>query len=212
MGVHALKQAMREVKESVDHAGRHLDIGMPTLFKKQQKRLKKMRKEFKEMDQKGAKAANQEAKARGVDKPYDLKDKKSLEGAGNEYFRDHALDDIIDIGKKALKELRSKGDLEDNLRDAAKKVVKGIDKHDLKLKLLRTYMLSAKEQITDHITGIPSDVAQSAATTIVYDVYIADTPAAEALTRDKFTEYVETGVEFGESAKDLPKPIEGPNL
>lgn len=212
MGVHALKKAIHEVKESVDHAGRHLDIGMPTLFKKHKKRLKKMRKEFKEMDQKGAKLANKEAKARGFDKPYNLKKKKSLEGAGDEYFRDHALDDILDIGKKALKELRSKGDLEDNLRDAAKKVIKGIDKHDLKLKLLRTYMLSAKEQIMEEITGLPGDVAQSAATTIVYDVYIADTPAAEALSLDKFSDYVDKGMEFSDKAKELPKPIEGPNL
>lgn len=209
MSVHALKQAIHEVKESVDHAGRHLHVGMPTLFKKHKKRLKKMRKEFKEMDQKAAKAANKEAKAIGRDKPYNLKKKKSLEGAGDAHFRDHALDDVLDIAKKAIKELRSKGDFEDNLKDAAKKVIKGIDKHDLKLKLLRTYMLSAKEQIMDELKGIPGDVAQSAAGTVLYDVYIADTPAADALSLDDFNDYLSSGVDMAGMAKDLPKPSEG---
>lgn len=209
MSVHALKQVVHDIKRHMDHAGRHLDVGMPHLFKKHSKRIHKMREEFKKMDKEGARRANKEAKAMGRDKPYDLrKTKKGLKGAGDKDFRDHALDGVLDNAGKALHELKGKGDLGDRMKAAAKELVKGIDDHETKLKLLRTYMLAVKDEVTD--TG--KDIAKANATHTVadmlYDVYLDGTPAENAVSKDAFRDYVDAGVDRATSVKDL-KPIDG---
>ncbi len=206
MGVHALKQVIHDIKESTDHAGRHLHVGMPTLFKKHGKRIHKMREEFKQIDKDGAKRANAEAKMMGRDKPYDLrKTKEGLKGAGDKDFRDHALDDVLDNAGRALKELKGKGDLDDRMRDAARELVKGINNHEARLKLLRTYMLALKGEAT----GIAEGVATDAAATVLYQVYLDGTPAADAVDRDTFADYVGNTTDLAKDAKDLPKKIDG---
>jgi Sec-independent protein translocase protein TatA len=205
MSVHALKQVIHDIKESADSAGRHLHVGMPTLFKKQGKRLHKLRDEFKQMDKDGARRANQEAKAALRDKPYDLrKTKKGLKGAGDKDFRDHAADEILDNAGKALKEFKGK-DFGEGVKDAARELVKGINSHDTRLKLMRTYMLALKGELV----GKGEDMLKNSAATALYDVYLEGTPAEDAVDRKTFNEYVGKGIDLGKKGKDLPAPIEG---
>ena len=205
MGVPALKQLVREVQDSLDNGPRHVHVGMPSLFKKQGKRIHKMREEFKQMDRDGAKRANAEAKKAGRDKPHDLKKDKHPEGAGDKDFRDHALDVILDNAGKALKDLKGKGDLDDKIKDAAKELVRGLNSHDARLKLLRTYALALKGELS----GAAEGAAVSGVSEVLYEVYIEGTPAAEAVDRETFGKYVENGTGLAKDAKDLPKPIDG---
>jgi hypothetical protein len=206
MGMHALKHLVHEIQESLDHGPRHMDVGLPTFFKKHSDRIHKMREEFKQMDRDGAKVANAEAKALGRAKPHDLrKTKKGFKGAGDKDMRDHALDEVLDNVGKALKDLNGKGDLGERIKDAAKELVRGINTPETKLKLLRTYMLALK--------GGAITTAEQAAATVVanglYEVYLEGTPAAKALDRKSFGEYVGEAEKFGKKSTKLPGSIDG---
>lgn len=220
MAIPALKQVIKEIQESLDSAGRHMYTGLPPSMKKQGRRIQKMREEFKQLDIDAAKKANAEVKNTKMnrDLPYDIKGKKgkarqdAADGAGDQYFRDHVADGVLDNARKALKDLKGKGELEERVRNAGKELVRGLDSPKVKLQLMRTYMLALQGELSDMSKGVLVDSAAAA----LYDVYLEGTPAEDAVPFDSdddnvltFKDIVEKGADMPSKAKDAASPIDG---
>lgn len=220
MAIPALKKVVDDIAESLDSAGRHMYAGLPPSLKKQGKRIQKIREDFKQLDIDAAKKANAEVKNLKMDRdlPYDIKGKKgkarqdAADGAGDQYFRDHVADGLLDNAGKALKDLKGKGDLQERVRNAGKELVRGLDSPKVKLQLMRTYLLALQGELTDMGKGVLVDSAAAA----LYDVYIEGTPAEDALPFDSddedaitFKGVVGEGADMSSKAKDAASPIDG---
>lgn len=203
MGMHALKQVMQEIKDSADTAGRHLSISMPTLFRKHKNRVGEMRRVFKQQDYDAAARANLDATKKGLDRPYDLTDPKSVKGAGDKEFREKAGDSIVDTALEGTKYIfkGEGGDWKSRMKEVAEHGLDGVKDPETRLKLLRSYMIAAKSEYAESL-------ATGAAVEGLYEVYIDGTPAEGALTKEQFTTYVESTRDLAKDAKDLPKPPE----
>lgn len=191
MGVSVLKQLMREMQDSADSAGRHMNVGMPSLFKKHSRKLADFRTRMKQTDMEAARRANLDAFKRGEpEKAIDLSDAKAVRGAADREFRDAAGADAVDTVIEGMKYLKN-GNPDMSAGERGREVIQyaldGVKDPETRLKLSRTVYRSVLAEVGSNVKGDVKDGIIEG----IFDTYVQVNVGDQQLKYEDFKDYLD---------------------